>query len=249
MKGDEFRSLREALIRGEPEAVHETRKLSRQVGAELSLDGAPRKARRAWRDLRRAVAPLRDHDVTGEHIAAALKRLKVPQAEVGAFQDAWAHKRQGMLDELKLPELPRVPERPGNFKKKARSAIVKQAQRLQDDAVEVLAASDSVVWHEWRKDLKQYRYTHEVLAPAPQILKDTLDALGRMQDAEVVLDAVAHDWPHGHRDALIKQETAARNRARTAVRKLWPDLKAHFQDVQDSKGKIKKPRAAKSNRV
>ena len=88
-----------------------------------------------------------------------------------------------------------------------------------------------------------------MLAPAPQILKDTLDALGRMQDAEVVLDAVAHDWPHGHRDALIKQETAARNRARTAVRKLWPDLKAHFQDVQDSKGKIKKPRAAKSDRV
>lgn len=249
MKGDEFRPLREALIRGEPGAVHETRKLSRQVGAELSLDGAPRKARRAWRDLRRAVAPLRDHDVTGEHIAAALKRLKVPQAEIAGFQAAWAQKRQGMLNELKLPELPRVPEQPGNFKKKARSAIVKQAQRLQNDAAEVLSASDSVIWHEWRKDLKQYRYTHEVMAPAPRILKDTLDALGRMQDAEVVLDAVTHDWPYGHADALKKQETAARNRARSAVRKLWPDLNTHFQEVQDSKGKIRKPKEPKSDKA
>ena len=249
MKGDEFKPLREALFRGEPKAVHETRKLSRQVGAELALDGAPRKARRAWRDLRRAVAPLRDHDVTGEHIAAALKRLKVPQTEITAFQDAWAHKRQDMLKDLNLPELPRVPEQPRNFKKKARSAMLKQARRLQDDAAEVLKATDSVIWHEWRKDLKQYRYTHEVLSAAPQILKDTLDALGRMQDAEVVLDAVTHDWPYGHAVALMKQETGARNRARTAVRKLWPELNAHFQDVLDSKGKIKKPKTAKNDKT
>ncbi|RJF72171.1 CHAD domain-containing protein [Deinococcus cavernae] len=240
MKGDEFRPLREALERGEPQAVHETRKLSRQVGAELSLDGAPRKARRAWRDLRRAVAPLRDHDVTGEHITSALKRLKAPLPEIAQFEQAWAEKRQGLLADLHLPELPRVPERPGNFKKKARSALLKQSQRLQEDAATVLKASDSVVWHEWRKALKQYRYTHEVLAPAPKILKDTLDALGRMQDAEVVLDAVAHDWPHGHQEALIKQESGARNRARRTVQKLWPELNAHFQEVQSRQGKLGK---------
>lgn len=241
MKGDEFKPLREALVRGEPTAIHETRKLSRQVGAELALDGSPRRARRAWRDLRRAVAPLRDHDVMGEHISNALKRLHTPAGEITGFQSAWAEKRAALLADLKLPELPRIPERPGNFRKKARHSLVKQAGRLQEDAQDVLSSTDPVTWHEWRKDLKQYRYTLEVLTEAPRILKDTLDALGRMQDAEVVLDTVTPpEWPYGHREALIKQETAARNRARSTVRKHWPELNAHFEAVQENRGKFKK---------
>lgn len=246
MKGNEFKSLREALLKGDPQAIHETRKLSRQVGAELALDGARRKTRRAWRDLRRAVAPLRDHDVTGEHIAAALKRLKVPDSEIGTFQRAWQEQRDELLQELKLPKLPGIPDRPGNLRKKARTALLEQARQLQEEAQAVMQATDPVVWHEWRKKLKQYRYTLEVLTPAPRILKDTLDALGRMQDAEVVLEAVQGEWPHGHQAALTKQEKAARNRARTAVRQLWPELSAHFQAVQDSGGKFRKTGAAKS---
>lgn len=240
MKGDEFKPLREALLKGEPQAIHETRKLSRQVGAELALDGAPRKTRRAWRDLRRAVAPLRDHDVTGEHISAALKGLKVPDEEIANFQQAWQEEREELLLELKLPKLPRVPERPGNFSKKARTALLKQARQIQEEGQAVMQSTDPVVWHEWRKSLKQYRYTLEVLTPAPRILKDALDALGRMQDAEVVLEAVQDEWIHGHQAALVKQENAARNGARSAVRGLWPELNAHLQAVQDSGGKFRK---------
>jgi len=49
----------EALERGEEGAVHEVRKLSRQAGAVLGALEAPKKIQRAWRALRRAVAPQR----------------------------------------------------------------------------------------------------------------------------------------------------------------------------------------------
>ena len=53
----------EALERGKEEAVHEVRKLSRKAGATLKALEAPKKIQRAWRAIRRAVAPLRDWDV------------------------------------------------------------------------------------------------------------------------------------------------------------------------------------------
>ena len=95
--GAQLSGMWPALVQGDPKAVHETRKLTRKVGAELSVTGAPKKVRRAWRDLRRAVAPLRDHDVAGEHLAAALEEQGRPPHEIADFRRDWQRRRAELL--------------------------------------------------------------------------------------------------------------------------------------------------------
>lgn len=226
-----LKALQEALAVGDPKAIHEVRKLSRKVGAELALADAPRKQRRLWRTVRRTAAPLRDHDITGEHISNAMKKLKVPASEIAAFQAAWATERHKHLQDVEWPKLIE-PQKPKKLKKKARASLPEQARHLHRSGAEILPTHDSARWHDWRKEMKRYRYTLEVLGDAPRVVKDVLDALGRIQDAEVVMDAVGGpDWKFGHSDALVKQEQAARTRARTKVRQLWPALEAHFEAV------------------
>lgn len=218
--------------------MHESRKLSRKVGAELSLGGSPKKARRAWRDLRRALAPLRDHDVMGEHLTAALRELGAPEGEVTAFGAAWAQERAALWEAAVLPDLPPIPERPSGFRKRARAALLAQAGAIQAQAAEVLRARKTERWHEWRKELKRYRYTLEALGEVPGAVKATLDALGRLQDAEVLLGALeAPEWPYGHAPALRAREQAARRQAQREVRALWGALDAHLNEVQASGGK------------
>lgn len=224
-------ALHAALQRGEPKAIHEVRKLSRKQGAELALADAPRKQRRLWRDIRRTAAPIRDHDITGEHIVSALTRLGVPAAEVKRFQQDWAAARQKHLQGVVWPNLPEI-SKPKKLKKKARASLPEQARHLLNTGADILPGHDSARWHDWRKDVKRYRYTLEVLGSVPEVVKDVLDALGRLQDAEVVMDAVSSpDWTYGHAEALHKQEQAARSRARTKVRRLWPALEGHFREV------------------
>lgn len=223
--------MQAALERGDPKAIHEVRKLSRKVGAELSLADAPRKHRKLWRTIRRTAAPLRDHDITGEHIATAMQKLKVPAKEITAFQKAWAAQRAQHLIGLEWPKLTQA-QKPKKLKKKARASLPQLALELRQSGAEILPTHDSERWHDWRKEMKRYRYTLEVLGDAPKVVKDVLDALGRIQDAEVVMDTVSKpDWAYGYAEALVKQEQAARTRARTRVRQLWPALEEHFQAI------------------
>lgn len=222
------------LVQGDPKAVHEARKLTRKVAAELAVSGAPKKVRRAWRDLRRAVAPLRDHDVAGEHLAAALSEEGRPKREINAFKRDWQERRTDLLAGVQWPEMPPTVERPDKFKRRARRALAHEAQSLLEDTPEVLTAEDPDTWHEWRKALKHYRYTLELLEDSPEVLTDTLDALGRMQDAEVVRGLLEeHGLLPDQREALLARELEARQAAQEQVRVLWPDLKKHLKAQRD----------------
>ncbi|MGX9685693.1 CHAD domain-containing protein [Deinococcus wulumuqiensis] len=219
------------LVQGDPKAVHEARKLTRKVAAELAVSGAPKKVRRAWRDLRRAVAPLRDHDVAGEHLAAALSEEGRPQREITAFRRDWQRRRAALLAGVLWPEPPPAFERPDKFKRRTRRALAHEAQTLLEDTPDVLSAEDPETWHEWRKALKHYRYTLELLGDPPEELLGTLDALGRMQDAEVVRGLLEeHSLLPDQREALLARELEARQTAQEQVRALWPELKAHLKE-------------------
>ena len=228
--GAQLSSLWPALVQGDPKAVHEARKLTRKVGAELSVTGAPKKVRRAWRDLRRAVAPLRDHDVAGEHLAAALEEQGRPPHEIADFRRDWQRRRAELLAGVQWPEQPPLPERPDKFKRRVRRTLAHEAQDLLDDTPAVLKAESPETWHEWRKALKHYRYTLELVDKSPDVLLNTLDALGRMQDAEVVRGLLTENQLlPDQREALLARELEARRTAQEQVRTLWPDLKKHLK--------------------
>lgn len=224
---ERLNKLLPAVQEGDAKAIHEARKLTRKVAAELALTDAPKKVRRAWRDLRRAVAPIRDRDAAGEHVRAALAELHASDTEIQAFEQGWQSKRAEALAALKLPKMAGDVPRPKHFKRKVRAALTEQSADILEVAPKVLRARKPETWHEWRKSLKHYRYTLELLEPAPTALTDVLDGLGRLQDAEVVLDILTGEaWLPHSKDVLIKRERQARQEAQRQVRQAWPALEA-----------------------
>ncbi|ABF44519.1 MULTISPECIES: CHAD domain-containing protein [Deinococcus] len=223
---ERLKPLWDALRAGDPQAVHAARKLTRRAQAELRVAEAGKKTERAWRDLRRAAAPLRDHDVAGGHLREALTELGVPDSTLAYFDQTWAERRAALLTQTAWPELPPTFNLHRGWKGRARRLIEKDGQKLRRDGEAVLASDDPEQWHAWRKRLKRYRYTLDLLGAVPPVVTGTLEALGRLQDAEVVL-GVLHADPdllRYERDRLIAREEAAHAAARRQVRELFPAL-------------------------
>lgn len=220
------------LRAGDPGAVHAARKLTRRAQAELRVADAGKKTERAWRGLRRAAAPLRDHDVAGGHIRDALVELGVPEGTLAYFDRTWAGRRAALLDATVWPDRPPAFDLRRGWKGRARRLIGKDGDRLLRDGEAALASEDSEEWHAWRKRLKRYRYTIDLIGGVPPIVTDTLEALGRLQDAEVVL-GILHGDPdllRYERARLIAREEVARQAARERVRALFPALAGHLED-------------------
>ncbi|MDO4263162.1 MAG: CHAD domain-containing protein [Deinococcus sp.] len=226
---------------GAPKAVHEVRKLTRRAGAEAGVSDLSKRVRREWRDLRRAAAPIRDHDAAGEHLRAALREMNAKPAALTRFEDAWAARRAALLAAHPLPaQMPGSYGLPADWQKRAakalntdRKALLKQGKALMKAA----DTDDSEAWHDWRKLMKRYRYTVELCTghlggKAPREVRDMLEHLGRLQDAEVLLELLETEHQHfgkAQLKALQEREAQARIDARTAARALWPQLKAHLK--------------------
>ncbi|EYB66542.1 hypothetical protein DEIPH_ctg103orf0078 [Deinococcus phoenicis] len=220
--------LWDELRAGDPQAVHAARKLTRRAQAELRVARAGQKAERAWRDLRRAAAPLRDHDVAGGHLREALTELGAEPQTLAYFDRTWAERRAALLAQTVWPDRPKAYDLHRGWKGRARRLARKDGQRLLRDGEAALASEDPELWHAWRKRLKRYRYTLDLLGEVPPVLTGTLDALGRLQDAEVVL-GLLHGDPdllRYERARLIAREEATRQAARAQVRELFPALVA-----------------------
>ncbi|WP_104989737.1 CHAD domain-containing protein [Deinococcus sp. NW-56] len=230
-----LRPLWDALTAGDPEAVHRARKLTRRAQAELRVADAGGKTERAWRDLRRAAAPLRDHDVAGDHLRQALTELDVPGDTLAYFDRTWAERRAARLAATEWPDPPPAFKLKRGWKDRARRLIRKDGKRLLAAGEAVLATHDAEQWHDWRKRLKRYRYTLALLGEVPPVLTDTLEALGRFQDAEVVLELLHGDPDllRYERARLIAREEVARNKAQERVRELFPEL-ARLLSVGDA---------------
>ncbi|BDP40651.1 CHAD domain-containing protein [Deinococcus aetherius] len=216
-----------ALKAGDPGAVHAARKLTRRAQAELRVAGAGGKVRRAWRDLRRAAAPLRDHDVAGSHLRAALVGLGAPPPLLDRFDAEWSARRAGLLAGTEWPQRPPSYDLKGGWKGRARKLAAGDVDDLIREGEAALASEDTAVWHEWRKNLKRYRYTLDLLGDVPTPLTDVLDALGRLQDTEVTTTLLRDDPAlvgllGEFRDQLLVREAAAGKAARAWVRTLFP---------------------------
>lgn len=223
------------LRAGDPGAVHAARKLTRRAQAELRVAEAGRKTERAWRDLRRAAAPLRDHDVAGGHLRAALTELGVPADTLAYFDRTWAERRAALLTQTVWLDRPRGFDLASGWKGRARRLARKDGEDLRQSGEAALASHDAELWHAWRKRLKRYRYTLDLLGEVPPVVTDTLEALGRFQDAEVVL-GLLHGDPdllRYERARLIAREEVARNKAQGRVRELFPEL-ARLLSVGDA---------------
>nr|WP_246363185.1 CHAD domain-containing protein [Deinococcus budaensis] len=215
---------------GDPGAVHAARKLTRRAQAELRVAEAGRQTERAWRDLRRAAAPLRDHDVAGGHLREALTELGVPADTLAYFDRTWAERRAALLAGTVWPGRPRGFDLASGWKGRARRLARQDGRKLQDSGEVALASHEAELWHAWRKRLKRYRYTLDLLGEVPAVVTDTLEALGRFQDAEVVL-GLLHADPEllrYERARLIAREEVARHAAQRQVRELFPALAAQL---------------------
>ena len=221
------------LVKGEEKAVHEVRKLSRKVGAELRVAGAPRKARHGWRDLRRAIAPVRDRDAVLPHLVEGLRSLGASEEDVRSFEAAWRAKREEVFRSVTLPDPPQEFKVDVDLAKRAGKKLPGDVDKVREDAVNVLVSDDIDTWHEWRKDLKRLRHTLELVNEVPRSLLDLLQALGRLQDAEVT-KALLQEFaglPH-HKEALLRREDEAANESKRAAREAWATLEGDLAKLE-----------------
>lgn len=221
-----LRALWPQLSAGSPDAVHEVRKLTRRVQAQVRVARSPRATRRAWRDLRRAVAGVRDRDAAGAHLLQALQDLGVSDSERATFQAAWTADREARFAGVTLPPLPPAVKKPRHWKARTRTLLRRDARALIEEGDRVMDSRQVEDWHTWRRHLKRYRYTHALLDAPPNTLLRVLDDLGRMQDAHVIGQALATEaWLPEYRDALLEREEHARLAAEARVRRGWPALR------------------------
>ena len=227
-----LKKLWPALEEGDVKAIHEARKLTRKAQAQLRIASAPKQTKRAWRDVRRAVAPVRDRDASGELLRTVLKDLNVPQEALDQFQTDWEAARQRTFAEVELPELPSAVNRPKHWKARVEEALCSDAHELIREANQVFQTTAVEPWHEWRKHLKRYRYTAELVGEAPDALLQVLEQLGRMQDAQVVQDLLNQEgWVPQYHEAILGREAAAQREAQDRVRELWPALHEELKAV------------------
>lgn len=223
----------------QPKAVHEARKLTRRAGAEAEVSDLKKKVRREWRDLRRAAAPIRDHDAAGEHLRAALDELQASAEDIRHFEEGWAARRAELVAAAALPtDVPTGYDLPADWEKRAAKALDADRRELLKQGKKLMKRvdGDSEPWHDWRKLMKRYRYTLELTGKAPKTVKTMLEHLGRLQDAEVLLKLLDSEPQHfnaEHLGALRSREKAARLQARAAALELWPQLKAHLKGEEE----------------
>ncbi len=219
-----------ALERGEETAIHEVRKLSRQAGAVLKALEAPKKVQRAWRALRRAVAPLRDWDVLRDLLGSRLTELEVPLETVHRFEEDWQLEREKRFGYLVLPAKPQAFDTPKHTHKLLEEALDDEWPKLRRTAKRILSLEPSALWHDWRKKLKHYRYLLEALDRDSSDLRAVLQSLGRVQDAEALISTL-EDPSHlpslspELRGRMIALERAAMLEAAEKVRSSWAQFK------------------------
>ncbi|RTR30282.1 CHAD domain-containing protein [Deinococcus radiophilus] len=227
----------EGFQAAQPKAVHEVRKITRRAQAESGVSDMKKKVRRQWRDLRRAAAPVRDHDAAGEHLRDALKELGASATAQQRFEKGWAERRAQLLKRHPLPaQPPQGYDLPADWSARAEGALNKDRRALLKEGKALMKQADDPSntddWHDWRKRMKRYRYTLELSGKAPKVLKRMLEHLGRLQDAEVLLELLEAETEHFTRKdlaALRAREQQAGLDARAAARKLWPALKAELK--------------------
>ena len=94
-----------------------------------------------------------------------------------------------------------------------------------------MSSEDPVVWHRFRKSLKRYRYTLEMLdEEVSAVVINVLDSLGQVQDAQILLTLLEVEaWLPSYRERMIERALNDQEQARQAVRGFADELNRHFE--------------------
>ncbi|WP_051963620.1 CHAD domain-containing protein [Deinococcus misasensis] len=234
--GKQLQDLWIELEAGQVEAIHEARKLTRKAQAYLRALRASRKAQKPWKKLRRTLAPVRDLDVTYDHLKRLLKELQADASTLELLKVHFQSQRTRLWSELELPSRPRDQESPSDLKELVQDTLEEDWSNLKREAKKVLKSEESATWHAWRKHLKRYRYTLEIVQEAPEELVKLLKALGNMQDMEVLkghLDAAPEflePYVPELQDLMVQKHEEARKKAAS----VWKDWASTHQVLIES---------------
>ncbi|GEM47979.1 CHAD domain-containing protein [Deinococcus cellulosilyticus] len=223
---DHARKLHELwneLEKGDEEAIHEARKLTRKAQAYLRATGAPRKTLKPWKRLRQTIAPFRDLDVTLDHLKKLLRELQADPVTLELLSLHYTTQRIRMWAEVELPVKPRDLQEPKNASDRVQETLEDDWQSLRKEARKVMKSRESAAWHTWRKHLKRYRYTWEIEGEAPAELIELLKHLGHMQDMEVLKEKLedAPEFLHPYLPELREVMTQQHDEAQRKARELW----------------------------
>lgn len=223
------------LEQGDPSAIHEVRKLSRRVDAGLYVLGASKKVRQSWKVLRRAAAPLRDWDVFADCVRDHLKKTSASVGVQERFEEAWGSERSRRYAYWVLPAQPAALETESLVQKLPKQRLDEMLHeewaKLKRKAKRSLDSGYSPAWHEWRKRLKRFVHILEFRTEVPPALSLLLKELGRLQDAQLVLDTLGSTDPLvlglGFQDVdslRTAQDRILEHKVKKVV-ELWSELK------------------------
>ena len=206
-------------VRGDVRHVHQGRVTSRRLRESLPAAGrgggqAGRRARRTFREVTRALGPVRELDVALAHLEDGLQSVRIPRIAVERVR---AHvlaererRREKMLVRLERVDLDEAIDRVARVARGAESMTAYSAARLATRIRRRAAALEAAVdragtlyhperLHEVRIAAKKLRYALEVAAAtaltdaaaAIRALKRVQARLGLMHDYQVLLEHVA----------------------------------------------------------
>ena len=231
-------------IEGDRRGVHQGRVASRRLRESLPSAAAcaatVKDARRSFRDITRALGPVRELDVALGHLEDGLEGAKIPRIAVARVRShvfaERERRRQRMLARLERIDVARAVSRverlaraaaPAVAPRRGELALARVRSRAEDlgkaiDKAGTLYHPDRL--HSVRIATKKLRYALEVAAAASaanvsadlKLLKRAQEALGVMHDYQVLLEhvaAVADATPKGTPGAAgLKAMAAAYDR-------------------------------------
>ena len=211
------------LEKGDEEAIHEARKLTRKAQAYLRAIQAPRKAQKPWKKLRQTIAPFRDLDVTLDHLKKLLRDLQADPVTLELLSLHFSTQRMRMWSEAGLPSRPRNLPEPDDLSDQVRDTLEEDWTALKKEARKVMKSQEAAAWHTWRKHLKRYRYTWEIQGEAPAELLELLKHLGHMQDMEVLKGKLedAPEFLHPYLPELRELISQQHDEAQKKASELW----------------------------
>ena len=206
-------------VRGDVRHVHQGRVTSRRLRESLPAAGrgggqAGRRARKAFREVTRALGPVRELDVALAHLEDGLESVRIPPI---AIERVRAHmraererRREKMLARLERVDLDEAIDRVARVARGTESMTAFSAARLATRVRRRAGALEAAIeragtlyhperLHEVRIAAKKLRYALEVVAAmaladvaaAIRALKRVQERLGLMHDYQVLLEHVA----------------------------------------------------------
>lgn len=263
-------AARRTRERSDPEAIHDLRVASRRLSAALGMwrallrDGPRRRATRRLRNLRRAIGPVREHEVHAADLEgrAGLQTLAVRLAladPLAGLRRAVERGRRRAARRAAEPDVDRVLRRIPRAIAGLRARLTESPESLADARARLAGAEagvrealarahdalDDQALHEARIAVKKWRYALEtfsevagVPAGSPDVkhLRAVQESLGTVHDRAVLRDLVA-GWI---RDLRVRGLATHADALRPLVLEIEAERRAAIGEFRERLGRIER---------